>query len=226
MLALEVGRDQWRRALRLLDSLLKALEKRGHSVSAGTEAKPQTLLEIGGQTISLSLKERLDRSEHQLTKEERVREARSEWSWARPYDYKPSGQLRFRADGLQGSGARHTWSDGRRETLEEKLGQVVVGIEAAAAFEHERRQRWAAQSAEWEKRRQAQEEERARQEQERQRVSELRAMADDWAAAARLRDFVLAAERHTAEVDNSSQFRAWLAWARRAADKLDPLAAG
>jgi len=226
VLAIDVSGEQRRRALHLLDSLIKAMEKRGHSVRAGPDAKPQTVFEIGGQEISLSLKQRLDRSEHQLTKEEEKRKARAGWSSARPYAYKHSGQLRLRVGSLEGSGVRHTWSDGRRASLEEKLGQVVLEIGAAAAFERERQQRWAAQRAEWEAKWQAQEQDRARQEEERKRIAELRTMADDWASAARVRDFIRAVKESASEPKDSDDLQAWLEWARAAADKIDPLIRG
>ncbi len=223
VLAIEVTEAARNRSLRLLDSLVKALEERGHKVDAGSEFRPKTLVEVAGEAVSISLKEQMKRSTHELTLEEEEQEARRGWSWAPRFDYAPSGLLRFRVSDLEGTGFRQSWSDGKRSRLEEKLGQVVVGIEAAAAFQRARRLERAAERERWEQEWAIREAAFRRQEEERRFLEEFRAMARDWADVSRMREFVQVVESSTPTGDRGSNLVAWLVSAHLAIQKLDPL---
>lgn len=145
--------------------------------------------------------------------------------WAPKYDYKPSGQLRIRLGGLEGTGARQSWADGRRAKLDDKLGQVVVGIEAAAEALTQRRIELEARRARWEEERQRAEEQRQRCEQEQRRLNQLEVMSRRWAEAASIRSFVDEVKRAArARKVPDEDLEAWVAWALEAADRVDPVA--
>ena len=223
VLAIEVSPASKTRALLLLNALVNALEERGHTVSSGSEQKPKTLLEVGGESLSLSLKEHIEQREHQKTLEEQRKEERSGWTYIPRYDYEPSGLLRFKIEGMSGTGTRQTWSDTPRAKLEKKLGHVVAGIETAAAFEHERQLRWAAQRERWERERQEREAERRRIEEEERAAKQIRELAREWKESNEVRDFLQAIERAVPASARTAGFENWLARAYGIADKLDPV---
>ena len=218
-LALRVGPRSLERALRIMDALVKALERRGFRVTISTAEKPETQVEMLGQRLSITLDERIKRTEHVPRNGER---------YGPKWDYIPSGQLRLKIDEWGGS-ARKTWSDGERARLERQLNDVIVGLvviaDAKRAWEQEReREEAARREAE---RQRALAEQAQREEEERRLV--LERQAESWTKSQRLRAFVDEVERRAKvkEVSGApdSEIGAWIAWARQHADRLDPLVA-
>lgn len=119
------------RALLLVDTLIKALEARGHAIDVVHERKRATVVVIGGERIEVSLRER-------LLQTKRPQEDSGRPSWSSRFDYRPSGRLTFAILEMEGAGVQESWSDGRRR-LEEKLGSIVLGLEDAAGAAREER---------------------------------------------------------------------------------------
>ena len=140
-LDIKVGKDSLDRAFRIMDALLKALDRRGFTVSVDAE-KRTTMAEVLGETVAFSLEEIVDRSERPLTPAQEKDKARNPWRYARPeYDYRPSGKLSLKITYPSWDIGRRTWSDGKKQRVENVLNGFVVGLIKAAVVERERRLR-------------------------------------------------------------------------------------
>ena len=209
------------RALLLLDALIKAFEARGLTVTAPKGFRSQCSVAVGDQQIAFSLKEALLQSDYEPTEEEQAREEKSGWASYRRYDFRPSGKLTIRLHGLESVPVRKTWSDGKRARLEEKLGEVVLGVEAAGEAQIALEKEWAQRRLQWAREAEEREARRRVQEEERRRRGELRDLALAWEDAERIRRFLTAISAVGSRGDpNLSE---WVEWASAVADGHDPL---
>ena len=141
--------------------------------------------------------------------------------------YLPSGTLELSLTSPRLEGIRRNWSDGKRQRLEDVLGEFVVGLSPAASrlrelhVEDARRQR-AHLEAEL---RRAEEAERRRLEEA--RIARLIGEAAAWSRAAELRAYALAGLRlldeHGGEGEADEARRVDLEWLVGYADRVDPL---
>ncbi len=232
-----VGRPSIKRAMRILDALIKALEQRGYEVvvERNRRGEKQSAVKIGGESVPFELTERA---------REEVRELKTTGAEAMQRDlalafgreptireFFPSGELSLSiAEHVFRHDIRRTWSDAKKQRVEDCLNDFIASVIKTAAALRQRRkeQEEAARQREIEKVREA-EERKARQarerelEEERRRLAELEAEADAWNRARRIRayvDAVIAAKGAGAE---GSELAEWVAWARRKADEIDPL---
>lgn len=213
------------RALRILDTLLKACEARGHATPQGTKEDGRNVrLVVNGEAVAVSLEERARRSPHELTAKERADRERSSWSWAPKYDYAPSGEMTIKIDGISGSGIRAHWSDGHRQRLEDCLNDVMVSLVHAAEWlraERLKREEWHRRYQEEQARREAL---RRQLEQEREAIAKLEEKALAWQRARTIRAYVDAVEAkaHDKGALTDEQLQR-IARARYLADRIDPL---
>lgn len=120
-----VSTTQLRRALLLIDTVLKAIVRQGHAVSPGPVAT------INGVVIAFGVHEVLDQireqpAEHDLT-------GRYEFGHSRfIYRYVPSGRLRLFIEPTGhgcghcwGHASRWSWREGKKQRLEDCVGQFV-----------------------------------------------------------------------------------------------------
>lgn len=224
-----VSAGQLRRALLIVDALLKAAELRGYAVQPGPS------IVCFGQKVGFTVEETVAA----------VRE-REDVDLAAPYRFGhsrfnekrvPSGDLSLKlaeSDDFWARGLRKSWKDGERKRLEENLNSVLAGIVAFGArkCEHdadEKRRRLA--EADAARRREAEARERAERRKlqvgERARVDALLRQADDWRQAETLRQFVEAVRADRVDagctIEQGSELDRWIEWALAQADRLDPL---
>ena len=226
-LAVHVSRDRLPRALRIMDAFLKAIEARGFRVSVRDGEGSGTYVEAVGENVEVAIEERTKRAEHVLTREESDRKAKYGSTWHPRWDYEPSGILQFRIKEIWGDGARKTWSDGRKQRVEELLNDVVSGIIVVAEAKRQYRiemERQRLERAEAERRRLELEQRR------REEAEQLKALEHEvtlWARSQQLRGYIDAVEREALKrghpPEPGSKLHGWLALARRHADRLDPL---
>ena len=79
-LDIKVGKDSLDRTFRIMDALLKALNRRGYTVSVDEE-KRTTKTTVLGETVVFSLEEILDRSERPLTPAQEKDKIRNPWRY-------------------------------------------------------------------------------------------------------------------------------------------------
>ncbi len=220
-----------RRALLVLDGLVRTFEQRGHKVVVNGKAREATLdICIGDERIGLSVTELLGRVEHKATPEELERLAKGEKQRSPKYDHEPCDRLRLEVH--DGEARWESWSDSEKGRLERKLGHVVLAVEAIPVRRAERRAEDERRQAEFEARQRREAEERAREGRQRRlreyhqlTTDDLERMAGDWAHAKRVRDFLDAYAAAVPVGQRNDVASAWLAAARRYADLLDPLLA-
>ena len=226
-LDLHVSRGSLPRVLRIMDALIKALEARGFGVSVTEGEKTGTWVELLGEKLAIALEEKTTRKDHVLTKEELERKAKYAWSSAPRWDFEPAGTLLFRIKESWGDGARQTWCDGRRQVVEDLLNDVIAGLIVVAEAKRQHEIELERQRKEWAEaeRRRLEVEQRRREEAEQLKALEQEAAA--WVRSQQLRAYIDALEREALTrggvAEPGSKLHGWLEWARRHADRLDPL---
>lgn len=229
VLHLEVTRDSLDRALRLMDVLMKSLEKAGINIYID-QKEGKTVLDSSGTQVSLSIVEQVTRSRHTPTAaEERARKRyfdaanrgmRYEFPRIPDFDFTATGRLTISV----GRWRRRNWNDTGRTILEDRMDEVFRGI--VTHIEELR-----AEDAEEVRRQQAHRIAVERYEQLRQRLeSERKQTRELWRKAVRfrrsieLRQFISAFEaRARAAGEPTAEQQSWIDWARAKADWLDPL---
>jgi hypothetical protein len=234
-----VSRAQTNRALRILDAVLKALERRGGKFVESDEKDLEFMsLRIAEDYVGFELTEIVDKSERE-PKDEEERESWS-WKWDK-WQYSATGRLRFRIFASEPKGARRSWADCTLYQLEEKLGEIVhwmfvtadgVRRERLAREEYWRRVKQERERKEAEQRRleKLRKEEERKQQIEEQNRCRLEESSQAWFDARRLRRFIRACEvllqSGGGSLPAEGWQREWLAWAREHADRLDPMTNG
>lgn len=210
------------RALRIMDTLFKALESRGYPVGVQEGYHKALGVRVNGEPIEFGLEERFQRIDHPDQKNSRL----ESWRQQR-YQYIPTGSLFLRINAWGVDGLQKTWSDGKTAKLETYLNDFLVGLIRAAEATRARRFK---QEEEERLRREA---ERRRQEEAQKRQEELlnrqalEQEAVNWVKAQQLREYLAALKemliaKH-GEIQPGSSADHWLVWAHQHADRLDPL---
>ncbi len=226
VLAIAVCQPNQRRALLIYDAVLKAVEARGWSVSVTKQYPRRTLIEANGETFAIRLIEKTQRSNRPLTPEEQ-RKKRYEKNWrpSHPWIFAPTGEFSLHLMEDRYGYDIAVISDTRREPLEHKLNDVMVGIVEAALNLKSRKELARQREAEAAK---LAEIRRKKEEDDRREAQELKALEDEislWERAERIRAYTRAIEIRlgVSSEGPSPKLSAWLEWARKKADHLDPL---
>jgi hypothetical protein len=231
VLHVDVSRAQMSRALRIMDALVKALERRG-AAFVKTEEKSSEFMElrIDGERVGFELMELLAKKEDGT---------RMRW-WEREY-CALTGRLQFKIYASEPKGARRCWTDCTHYQLQEKVGEIVhwmfITAEAEKRARLAREERWRQAQEElkrMEEERRRKEEVRKAEERRRQMEEICRSHLEDnseaWFKARRLRRFIRACEaafrKEGVSLPAGDWRQAWLAWAREHADRLDPMTNG
>ena len=226
-LNIRVSPSSLKRALRIMDSIIKAFEERSYKVEVGKGEVPGTHLLIHDSTLDFELTEKINSVSHVPTTAEI--EKQKKYSWEKPplYDFRPSGLLTLKIDEYNAQGYRKSWADGKTQRIDDLLDDFIVGaIKVAIIAKEERLERerhWA-------------EENRLRAEREAQRhaaekfIKELEDKAQAWAKSQQIQAFIENMEKEYAEralsPEDQVKLKDWLANARRYADWLNPISRG
>lgn len=213
-----VSAAQRPRALRLANTLVRALEARGFTLVAGNR---HLEVELFGVRLALSFVESTKRADYVPTAAELAERARKGWSYWPRYIYTPSGRLEIRGDGGYGGLIR----DGVRQQVEDQLNKLVIlMLKRAIGILCYREERVRAEALREVQRREALAQ-KALQEAEQQKLKTLRADARRWQEAQLIRAYLDAIEQTALSRGDgrSDAQRAYLVWARAKADWLDPM---
>jgi hypothetical protein len=215
-LDIAVSAEQRMRALRVMNALIKALEKRGFKLVPGDH---RVEVEMFGVRLPLSVFEATKRANYEPTAKQVAAKSRGEYSYWPPYRYTPTGKLEIRC----GDGGA-VIKDSARAPIEEQLNQAVVLMARCAIGTlryHEEQER---RSQIRETRRMAALALQATQDTEKKKLEQLIVDAQRWQQAEAIRAFLKAQEAESLEKSaHSDQLLAHLTWARAKADWLDPL---
>jgi hypothetical protein len=224
-LSVEVSPGQVKRALRILDVIIKAMVERGGRFVPGPESWRLQLF-MGKQPVWFRMTEARKRFTLDLTDEEK--RARGISSWEK-YDWQGSGVLRFRIEGDKLVDERF-WEESKRRKMEDYVPEIIeqlAKVEAEAAII----------KAELEKQEKAEAEQRhrdyleyRRREIETQNRKRLEESAEAWLKVRRLRLFIAACERRlpgdNGVLSKDGAGQAWIDWARGHANRIDPFKLG
>lgn len=210
------------RALRIMDALVKALEEGGHRVEA-TEPRPSTGSYYGGRDVMPGVTRVLIGEDwvHFSLNEKRTQvmeTRRTDWghTWQQRA-YPPTGALSLSITNAWRFSIRRTWSDGKRQRVEDCLGDFVSYLPVVAEelkgqrLEEERREQ---ERLEAERRWEEAEERRMAEE---RRVKDLLDQLKRWRLARDIRAYVEEVSRRSLGTSED------LAWALGYADTIDPI---
>lgn len=201
------------RALRIMDTLIKALESRSMKIFIGFEDRSGTQVQFQGKCVQIYLYEKM--------KVQRGEKDRFGYS---SLEYLPTGDLILQI-GKTGMGP--SCKDGKKKRLEDCLNDFVIKI-YRDVFE---RKAW---ELDWERRRKEEEEKirqdeeiKRKQELERQKIQTLERDAINWQKSQIIRSYVEASKQayvaRNGEIKPGSEFEQWVNWAIQEAGRLNPL---
>ncbi len=206
-LDVSTSKQSRRRALLIMDALIRALEERGHHVEllAGSGDCWETCAVIDNIKVEFRLEERT--SWHAGTPATRMLLKILQWN----------------------KGARREWRDGKKQRVESILPEFILALELEALYMREEIENEKARELK-------QEEERTRRKAtvdyylaEEARVAELLRQAEKSDKAESVRRYISAVRdkaRKKGPINPESETAKWLEWAAGQADRIDPLADG
>lgn len=229
VLNIQVTQDCLDRALRFMDTLLKALQTNGLTARVDTE-KGATLLVGRGTTLAIALVEQVIRTAHVPTPKEKRALDRYYASFRfgtqleRPnipqFDWQATGRLTVSA----GSYPSRNWNDTARSLIDARLPNIVATIVGLAEEKHAKEAEAAHRQRAYEKARNQYEAQVAALAEERRMLRELSRTANQMRRAAYLREFIDAFEQKAEKAQElTPDKQQWIAWARAKADWIDPL---
>lgn len=222
-LHVRVTRTSIDRALRLLEVVVRACESRGWSVVA-PDPEHSAEIRIDDDPVSFGISEKILRFEVKTDDPDK-----DKLYWTPRYRYEPSGLLTLEIFDYLGNGLRRSWSDGKRQRLEDLLLEFLDGVERVSAALRVRR----LEREEWH--RQYQLKELRRQEladkikKEKARRERLVAQLKGWSQANALRQIIAEVRQRCGTDANawpSAGVSHWLHWAEGMLRRLDPFLNG
>ncbi|MBU8922850.1 MAG: hypothetical protein KOO63_13620 [Bacteroidales bacterium] len=224
------------RALRIVDTLFKALEERGLKVEI-TEPVPYAPGKYGGPSsgspsktgvhiLGTFIKFGIVEGVNITKKEQEPVNYRSNYSYtpASKYNHELNGKLALKIYTSLPGQNRQTWGDGKRQRVEDCLKPFVVALIQGAERSRLDRLERARQQREREEEQKRRQEEARLQELERAKIADLNQRIDNWAHAAKIRDFIAEVEAASyAQGDDTSPetpLGQWITWAKSRATRL------
>lgn len=225
---LRVTKNLVPRAIFIVDSLLKAFEKRGwrFELSLRNEKYDGMKVTVLDEQFNFWIEESAKRVEHIPTKAELTKPN----YWRDQWDYVSSGKLSLKIGSFSYSYASRGFNDGKKQRIENRLNQFCIALlELALERKESRRQREIELEAQ--KRREIRYSilKKAK-ESELKRREEFEAEFTQWLRAEKIREFVKIRES-AFNIDSETEeakleFQGKQDWARNYADLIDPLAIG
>lgn len=215
------------RALRIMDTIIKELEKREMMIFIKDRECPNTTLSIKGEELEICIEEPSGKVEHQKTKSE-LEDARRYPSLygGTTYDYKPSGKLRILIETYTRDTMRKSWRDSESKKIEDRLNEIFIAfINVAEERKQDRLQREKEEKERLERIRLYEEIQRQKAEEEK-RINVLLQQVNSWSQSNTIKNFIhhikTAAIEQYGEIDQESDLGKWLTWAKHQAQRLDP----
>ncbi|MCX5701230.1 MAG: hypothetical protein NTZ63_06795, partial [Candidatus Omnitrophica bacterium] len=211
-LDIRVGPNSVDRALRIMDTLINALEVKGAKVSITKKDyyRNSTCVNLSGVNLEFDIYEKTNI----------IKKSQDKFGYNQ-LDYVPNGELVLRIKNTYSN--RSEWKDGSRKKLEDQIDSFIEGLYAAVAKEKElqkERDKWK------EDQKKIEESDRLR-EIEQERVKNLEKEALCWQKSQIIRSYVEAATKtyiqNNGNIEAGSEFKNWKDWAKQQADRLDPL---
>jgi hypothetical protein len=228
-LSIRVSRASLDRALRIMDTLVKAFEAREFSVSVTPGEEGYTSVRVFGEEVPFWMEETVDAVERPLTEEEKKDKAKFSWMYRSPqYNHVLSGRLALRIGSARYSGIRRKVADSARRRLEDCLNKFVEVAVLGAERQQSERLKRERREREWEEQARLRREEEERRRKEQEKVERLTQQVKDWVQSRRIREYVADIQAITANPGkwnfSGIPLPKWTSWALEYADKIDPVA--
>jgi hypothetical protein len=200
-LNIRVSHNKIGRALLFMDTLIKLLKARGHTI----EAKYSQAIHIDGERFEFKLMEKTTKG---------LPDAK----WGLP-QYENTGLLYFEIKGYLG----RSWIDGT-VIIEEQLASILAKIESIISFLKENRRINQEEQRKREEQKSAIFAQQQLIEKERSDFQDLYKQAKRWQRARFMRDYIKAVEQNAVEKGGiTDEVQNWLDWANNKVDWYDPL---
>lgn len=230
---IEVGSASAERVIAVLDALARGLEARGQKLKPAGSCMQ---ISVPPDTVTFTLKERVEKRAHtptmeELAKEERLRTRREResrrgiWSFdherAYPeFDFIRTGELSIEIAEKYVGSLRRNWKDGRRQRVEGLVDDIVGGIITYLAGVKARREEHERWQREWQREAQLRALARAREKREEQRNEFLRRFVAISTEADELRSF-LARLHERISASSPGELLRMLEWAEARLKRLE-----
>jgi len=200
-----VSKEQQSRALKIMDTLVKALKARNHTFKPADFYSDACIKE---QMIEISLREKTSR----IKKE-------TQNGWGNMYDYKENGLLIIKIDK---SYRCKEFIDGKLP-LEKQLSLIIASLEILAIKELEWKEECRIRREEEERKKKLRLEFEKRQDEDLKAFRETLNKAERWHKAKNLRNYINEVESKAIACNNlTEETQTWLTWARKKAEWYDP----
>ena len=222
-LDVKVSERTLERALQVMWQVIAALERQGFSVEV---SEGRTVALINGERVSFVIEEPVRKV---VTKRPRVPNPTDRWDYDEEVTHEPVGQLTLLIQvSTWGKYEQRTrWSDAKIQRIESVVGDFVAGLMRTAVAL--RRQAEEQKQRELEERKRAEEAVQLRKDiqEEEKKLEQFNKWVEDWERAERLRRFIaIYAEKSSSwSSEKQSEHKAWIEWAQKQADRLDPFVA-
>ena len=223
---IEVGVASVERGIATLDAIARALDRRDLKLEPLGNCMR---VAVPPDDLSFSLVERLEKRAHVPTMEELALEERQKkkrerenrvnlwfFDYKRAYpefDFVRTGELSIRIKDDYVRGVRRNWGDGKRQKIENLVGDIAVGIVAYLAgvkARREKRERW---HRDWERQQRTEALARAREQRETQRYEFLKRLVAISTEAHELKPFVARLRDSLPEERSADELARLLEWA-------------
>jgi hypothetical protein len=212
------------RALQVMGQILTVLERQGYKVDVSEQCGTAAL--IDGKAISFGIEEPIRKV---VTRNPRVPNPTDRWDYDEVVTHEPGGKLVLfiHADTWGKYEQRTRWSDAKVQRIESLIADFLAGLMRTAVAlrrqEEERKQREAEEKRRAQERVQLQKEIEA----EEKKLEQFNHWVDQWDRAERLRRFIAAYSEKSRlrSAEKQPEYKAWIEWATRQADRLDPFVA-
>ena len=205
-----VGKGEARRALRIMDALIKALEKRGYSVTLEGEYGTTTCAFIQDKHISFGILEAVKRTEKVVDRGYRL---------AKEYEYTPTGVLSLEIK--QRFHGQKVIRDGKTQHLEDCLNRFILLLVNAAEImkiEQAKHEVWL---QELEKERELEQLAQRKRKLEKVRTEQLFKSANDWQQCQMVRSYISAVKSSKNKVSDETDIKAWITWSTEQLETLE-----
>ena len=206
-LPISTDKKQRARALRIMNTLVRAIEKLGHKISF---QYGRCYVEMFGQKTEINLRQKYNRVR------EKGDDGFSRESWIK------TERLEFQAGP---SFDQKRWIDTKTRDLEDYLPEIIAWIEKDCKYWHDLRAQQAEERKEKERELEIERKRLAVIESEKKKLEELIENAQNWKKAHTIREYIGEMERQVKHGDSmlGEDPKAYIEWAKRKANGLDPL---
>jgi len=217
LIHLKVSKTMQTRALRVADTLLKALEKRGYETHLDDGG---VALVFHGLKYHFELYETCARLKYEMTEADKRRRQGGQFFFTPTWTFVPSGVLTLQTRGGYGPKVM----DGKRNQVEDLLNAFLIRVATDGVADLLRDEAYAVKKAEFTRQHEAWVTSKAKQNQELIKLRSLEDEADRWQRAERLRRYLRAMTKAATSSDQQAIDRqALIDWGNAKADWLDPL---